>query len=119
MRTLLRIFYLEHKTNDWVRSKINLLVDPQKPLLATVERQETCMVRACHTPRQPLQNHPLGHLGGWATPWSAEEMLDEQLQIVSHARTAHKGLKQKRLKEDICSIVPHVLKTTQWVKRLY
>ena len=23
----------------------------------------TCMVQACHTPRQPLQDHPSGHLG--------------------------------------------------------
>ena len=37
---LLRISYLEHKTNDWVRSKINFLVDPQEPLLATVKRRK-------------------------------------------------------------------------------
>ena len=36
MRTLLRIFYLEHKTNGCVRSKINFLVGPQEPHLATV-----------------------------------------------------------------------------------
>ena len=30
--------YLEHKTNNWVRSKINFLVCPQKPLLVTVKR---------------------------------------------------------------------------------
>ena len=65
---------------------------------ANCQKTETCMVRACHTPRQPLQNHPSGHLGGWTTPWSAEEMLDGQRQRVStpaHARTAHKGLLQK------------------------
>ena len=38
MRKLLRISYLEHKTNNWVRSKINFLVGPQEPLLATVKR---------------------------------------------------------------------------------
>ena len=27
---------------------------------------EACMVQACHTPQRPLQNHPSGHLGGWA-----------------------------------------------------
>ena len=48
------------------------------------QETETCMVRACHTPRQPLQNHHSGHLGGWATPWSAEEMLDGQ-----HPRCGH------------------------------
>ena len=26
--------------------------------------------------RQPLHNHPSGHLGGRATPWLAEKMLD-------------------------------------------
>ena len=69
------------------------------------------MVRACYTPQQPLQNHPSGHVGGWATPWSAEEMLDGQHQrvdIPAHARTAHKGLLKKRLEEDLCRIVPHV-----------
>ena len=69
MRKLLRISYLEHKTNDWVRSKINFLVGPQEPLLATVKRRKLSWFGACHTPRQPLQNQPSGHLGGWATPW--------------------------------------------------
>ena len=32
--------------------------------------RKTCMVRTCHTPRQPLHNHPSGHQGGWATSWS-------------------------------------------------
>ena len=47
----------------------------------------------------PLQNHSSGHLGGWATPWSAEEMLDGEHQgvhISSHARTTHNGLLQKK-----------------------
>ena len=66
---------------------------------------ETIIVWACHTPRQLLQNHPSGHLGGWATPWSAEEMLDGQRQrvgILANARTAHNSLLQKRLGEDLC-----------------
>ena len=37
-RKLLLISDVEHKTNDWVRSKINFLVDLQEPLLATVKR---------------------------------------------------------------------------------
>ena len=40
LRKLLHILYLEHKTNNWVRSKINLLVGPQEPLLETVKRQK-------------------------------------------------------------------------------
>ena len=38
IRKLIRISYLEHKTNNWVRSKINFCVGPQEPLLATVKR---------------------------------------------------------------------------------
>ena len=51
------------------------------------------------------KNHPSGHLGGWSTPWLAEEMLDGQHQrvdIPADATTAHKGLLQKRLEEDLC-----------------
>ena len=54
------------------------------------------------TPRQPLQNYPSGHLGGWATPWSAEEMLDGQRQradITAYDGPAHDGLPQKRPEE--------------------
>ena len=40
LRKLLCISYLEHKTNDWVRSKINFPVGPQKPPLATVKRRK-------------------------------------------------------------------------------
>ena len=39
-RKLLRISCLEYKTNDWVRSKINFLMGPQEPLLATVKRRK-------------------------------------------------------------------------------
>ena len=37
MRKLSRIFYLEQKTNDSVRSKINFLVGLREPPLATVK----------------------------------------------------------------------------------
>ena len=60
---------------------------------------ETCVIRAFHKPRQPLENRPSGHLGGWATPWSAEEMLYGQhlwVDIPAHARAAQKGPLQKK-----------------------
>ena len=69
------------------------------------QEMEICIVRACCTPRQPLQKLPSGHLRGRARPWSAEEMLDGQhqrLDIPAHAVTAHKGLLEKRLEEDLC-----------------
>ena len=68
-----------------------------------------------------IQSHPSGYLGGRATPWSAERMLDGQHQkvdIPTHARTAYNGLLQERLKEDLCWIVPHVPPMNQLVKRL-
>ena len=54
-------------------------------------------------------------------PWLAEEMLVEQHQrgdIPAHARTAHNGLLQERLVEDLCRIVPLVLPMNQSVKGL-
>ena len=39
-RTLLRISFLEHEANDLVRIKINSLVGPQEPLLATTKRRK-------------------------------------------------------------------------------
>ena len=40
LRKLLRISYLEHNTNDWVRSKINFFMGPQELLLATVKTRK-------------------------------------------------------------------------------
>ena len=42
---LLRISYLEQKTNDWVRNKINFLVGSQEPLLVTVKRRKFAWFR--------------------------------------------------------------------------
>ena len=72
----MRISYLEHKTDNWVRSKINSLVAPQEPPLATAKRWK--LARIGHVARHDSfskTNHPAGHLGGWAMPWAAEEQL--------------------------------------------
>ena len=56
-----------------------------------------------------FQNHPLGHLGGWATPWSAEKMLDfhQRVDILAHARTAQKGFSaEKTEKGSLLSCAP-------------
>ena len=101
---VLRISYLEHKTNDCARSKINFLVDPPETSSGNYREAETRMVRACHAPQQPLQNRPSRHVGGWARPWSAEKMLDgrhQRVNIPAHARTAHKGLLRRRLEADL------------------
>ena len=111
LRKLLRISYLEHKTSNWVRSKINFLVHLQEHLLATVKRQKLMfIVQACQ-----VQNLP----SRWATPWSADKMLEGKRQRVDvpfHAVPAHDGLTQKRLKKDLCWFVSHVPLTTWSVK---
>ena len=38
LRKPLCFSYLEHANNDWVSSKINFLVSPREPLLASVKR---------------------------------------------------------------------------------
>ena len=78
---------------------------PTETSSGTCQETETCMIWACHLPRQPLQNHPSGHLEGWATPWSAEKLLGGQYQrvdIPAHSGTANKGLLQKTLEENPC-----------------
>ena len=85
------------------------------------QETDTCMVWAFNTPQQSLQNHPSGHLG-WVMPWLAEEMLEGQHQrvdIPDHGRTAHKGVLQKSLEQDLCWIVPYVHRMTQSVNKLY
>ena len=75
------------------------------------QETETCMVRACHTPRQPLQNHPLGHLGGWATLLSAEEMLDGQHQRVDIYMPTPElptSCRKDRKKKDLFRVVLHL-----------
>ena len=82
---------LEHKTNDWVRSKVNLLVGPQKPLLATVKSRKLAWfghVRRHDTPPKPsfrvlwrVSDDVVGRgNAGWTTSKSA------------HARAALKGI---------------------------
>ena len=95
LRKLLHISYLEHKTNGLVRSKISFLLGSQEPLLATVARQKLAWFG--HVTRHDSLCKTI--LGGWATPGSAEEMLDGQRQrvdIPAHVRTAHNDLLQKR-----------------------
>ena len=104
MKKLLSISYLEHNTIDGTEQGY-LSCGSTGASSDNCQETETCMARACHTPRQPLQKHPPGHLGGWATPWSVEKMLDEQHQKVdtpAHARTAQKDFLKKRREQDLC-----------------
>ena len=78
LRKLLRLSYLEHTTNVWVRSNINFLVGPHESLLTTVKRRTLA----------------------WFRHVSRHDSLSQN--IPAHARTAHNGLLQKRLEEDLC-----------------
>ena len=68
------------------------------------QEMEICSVGMSHaTTASPKPS--LGNLRGWATPWSAEEMLGgqhERVDISDHAKTVHKRFLRKRLEEDLC-----------------
>ena len=58
-------------------------------------------------PESPLCSPPSGHLGGWTTPWSAEEVLGGQHQredIRARARTVHFGW--KRISAESSAVFP-------------
>ena len=87
----------------FVRSNIDFLLGLQEPRLATVNTRK--LVWVGHVTRQPLQNHPSGHLVRWATLWLAEEMLDGQHQradIPAYAKIA--GIKT----DQFLSVLRHV-----------
>ena len=67
---LLCISYLEPKTNNWVQSKINFLVGPKVPLLATVRRWKLAWFRHVTHPNSLSKTIPQGTLeGGWHQSW--------------------------------------------------
>ena len=77
------------------------------------QEMEMCMVWTCYMPQQLLHSHPSGHLGGWAMPWAAEEMLAGQHRRVDIPRPL-----AERLQEDLCLIISNVPRMTQSVMGL-
>ena len=63
--TALRISYLEHKTNESVWNRLNALVGPQEPLLATAKRRELAWFGHVTRHDNPSKTIPQGTLGGW------------------------------------------------------
>ena len=93
MQKLLRISYLKRKTHDWVRSEIDFLVG----LLGNSPGNSGISHAMTASPKPSF--------GGTLDGGSAEDMLDgphQRVDIPAYARTAHKGLLQKRLEEDLC-----------------
>ena len=68
--------------------------------------RQIVMVRTCHAPRQSLENHPSGHSGGWATPWSDKEILNGQRHkewtSLPMPELLTVASQEKRLAEDLC-----------------
>ena len=97
---VLHISYLEHKTNDWVPSKINFPVAPQELLLATVQRRKLAWFGHVTRHDSLSKTIPQGTVGGDDAVVGREKMLDGQHQRVDipvHVRTAHNnGLLQKK-----------------------
>ena len=107
--------------------KINFLIGPQEPVLASVMRQKLSGFGhvLCHDSlsKTILKGTLEWRLGLGVMSCSAGEMLAGQHQrvdICAHATTANNGLLHKRLQvqEDLYWIVPHVPLTTKLVKVL-
>ena len=67
-KKLLHICYLEHKTNDWVRSKINFLLGPQENLLTTVKKEKLAWFR--HVTRPTTSPKP-----SFREPWGVSDAV--------------------------------------------
>ena len=78
----------------------------QDQLLATVKRWKLAWFE-CVTQWQPSQNSPSRHLGQWVRPWSVLDGQHQRVDIPAYARTAHRGLLQKRLEKDLFWTIPH------------
>ena len=107
---LLPISSLEHKTNDWVWSKISFLVGPQEPLLATVKRRKRAWFG--HVTRHDSLST------GLATPRTAEEMLDGQHQKREMSELLTRASCRKDLKRISAESSLMSLLMTQLVKGL-
>ena len=120
-RKLVGISYMEHKTNDWVRTDIKFLVCPQESLLAIVKGRNSHgsdMLRVMTAFLKKKKKHRSGHFGGWATSRSAEEMLDGQHQTVDIPGYLPTRAFSRKDWKDVCPVVRHVRPTTRSVEGL-
>ena len=91
LRKLLCISYFDHKTIDCLQSKIHFIVGPKEPSLATGKRQNVAWF-----------GYVIRHAGLFKT--ILQGTLDGD-GCRAHARTAHNGILQRRLEEDLYLIV--------------
>ena len=88
-----------------MRNEINFLVGPLESLLATVKREKLADLGHVTRHDSLCKSILRSTLEGGRCQGLAEEVLDGQHQrvdIPAHARTAHKGILQKILEEDLC-----------------
>ena len=117
---LLCVSYFEHKINNWCGARSTSLW-----VIRNLLRQLSIdgnwhglgMSRATAASPKPPFKAP--EISGNAMVGSRNCRMDSiKMDISAHARTAHKGLQQESLEEDICWIVLHVPSMTQSVKGL-
>ena len=94
-RKLLRISHLEHKTNDWMRNKINFLVGLQEPPPATVKRLRLAWkghaTRHDNLPKTILLRTLGGGRAGWTTSKSGHPCPCQNCSQKPHAEKTGKG----------------------------
>ena len=110
MRKCLCIPYLKQKTNDWVRSKINFLVGPQEPLLASqrdpnlhgsgTSHDTTASRKSSFKAPWRVGDAVVGRgNGGWTTPKSGHPCTCQNRSQEPPAKT---NKQTNNLEEDLC-----------------
>ena len=112
------MFLMEH--NDWVRSKINFLVGPWEPLLATVKKWKLTRFGhvMCHNsrPKTILQGTMEG---GWYHGQQRKCCMDVKERTFLPTPELFKTASHKKtLEEDLCWGVPHISLKTWLLKVL-
>ena len=70
------------------------------PFSTVCQKTETCVVRTCHTPRQPLPNHRSGHLVmGWKLAWFGHVTKHDTLSKTVPKCTLEGGRRHGRQRE--------------------
>ena len=91
---------------QWLTSRSHQQTRRQSNGICNGSHHRGCMACKCHMPWQPLQNHPSGHLGGWATRhgWHRICWMNniKELTCLPMPELLTRGSLQKSLEEDLC-----------------
>ena len=115
-RKLLHISYLQHKTNNWMQTKIKFFMGPQESFLARDGNLHGLgMLHAMTASPKPSFRAPWW-VGNVMVGRKMQDGQHHRMDTPAHARTAHNGLLQTRLEEVLCWIICRVPLMTQSVK---